>query len=147
MIIILPNELVVEAIHSVVIEKFGGKEGILKPKAISSALARPMHHITYKDCDLNYICALLLQAIATGHMFVDGNKRTAVFTAMYTYTTNEVILDSSVNLNKLLEELVLAVVTEKLTISEISVRLEAMVDEHSLGIIGRAREKIDNFFS
>lgn len=147
MIVLLPDSGVVEAIHEVVIEKFGGSPGVFKHKAIKSLVARPKHYITYADCDLNYICAILLQGIASSHAFVDGNKRTAVFTCVYTYATNEVVLDGSIELNEKLEHLVLRCVTEKLSLAEISGMLKGIVDQHGLGLIGRTREKIDDFFS
>lgn len=147
MIVLLPDSNVVEAIHAVVIEEFGGSPGVLKHKAIKSLVARPMHYITYAECDLNYICAILLQGIASSHAFVDGNKRTAVFTCVYTYATNEVVLDGSTELNNKLENLVLQSVTEKPSVEEIAATLKSIVDQHGLGFMGRTREKIDDFFS
>lgn len=147
MTIKLPNVDVVQSIHDIVIDNFGGKNGILKLKSLQAVLARPMHHITYSDCDLHYICAVLLQAVATSHVFVDGNKRTAVFICVYTYAINGVVLNGSKKLNMSLESLVLEVVTDKLSITDVSARLSHIVDKHTIGILGKAREKIDDFFT
>lgn len=142
----LPDKAAIITIHEIVIDTFGGSKGILKPKTIESIVARPMHHITYAECDLHHICATLLHGIANSHAFVDGNKRTAVVTCIYTYVVNEVMLDSSKEINSALEALALDVVTKKLSVNEISERLRIIVDTHTLGILGKAREKIEDFF-
>lgn len=66
-------------IHTAVISKFGGADGVRDLNALGSALARPFQ--TFNGQELyNSIfekTAALLQSILINHPFIDGNKRTA----------------------------------------------------------------------
>ena len=69
----------VEAIHDVLIEKFGGAKGIRDKGSLESAIGRP-----YQTFDGNELypdpvdrAAAIFESIVSNHPFVDGNKRTA----------------------------------------------------------------------
>jgi death on curing protein len=65
-------------IHKVLIEKFGGTDGLKDQGALESALARP-----YATFDQNELyptpvekASAILESILINHPFLDGNKRT-----------------------------------------------------------------------
>ena len=65
-------------IHKILIERFGGSEGVRDQELLDSALNRP-----YQTFDGNELypklidkAAAILESIVKNHPFVDGNKRT-----------------------------------------------------------------------
>ena len=68
----------IEQIHKLVIEFFGGSQGIRDLSALKSALARPIQ--TFENRELHptpiYKAAALIESILINHPFIDGNKRT-----------------------------------------------------------------------
>ena len=62
------------AVHSMLIETYGGSEGVRDPGAAEAALFRPQsgyyHDITEK-------AAALMESLLINHAFADGNKRVA----------------------------------------------------------------------
>ena len=64
-------------IHGVLIEQFGGADGIRDESALKAALSRP--HTTFDGKDLYPTAvdkaAAILQSILINHPFIDGNKR------------------------------------------------------------------------
>ena len=69
-----PSLAEVLAIHSALIEEFGGHQGIRDEGALVSALVRPQ--LGYYD-GLTQQAAALLESLVVNHPFVDGNKRVA----------------------------------------------------------------------
>ncbi len=72
------SEKEVLEIHKILIERFGGSEGIRDQELLDSALNRP-----YQTFDRNELyptpidkAAAILESIVKNHPFVDGNKRT-----------------------------------------------------------------------
>ena len=63
------------AIHSTLIERFGGSHGLRDKGALESALARPQ---TGYYRDLIEEAAALWESLSKNHPFIDGNKRVAV---------------------------------------------------------------------
>jgi death-on-curing protein len=63
------------AIHSKLIDKFGGAHGIRDRGALESAIARPQSGY-YRD--LTEEAAALWESLSQNHPFIDGNKRVAV---------------------------------------------------------------------
>jgi death-on-curing protein len=61
-------------IHQILIEVFGGTNGVLDPGLVESALLRPQ---TGYYSDLLEEAAALWESLAMNHGFVDGNKRVA----------------------------------------------------------------------
>ncbi len=77
----------VVAIHDEIILKFGGLPGFAGGGigAVEAAITRIDNHAHYAGLDDVFgIAALYAQAIARGHVFNDGNKRTAL-TCSITY--------------------------------------------------------------
>ena len=66
------------AIHALLIEEFGGADGVRDFGALESAVFRPQ--TGYYD-DTIAESAALLESIVQNHPFLDGNKRTAVAAA------------------------------------------------------------------
>ena len=68
----------IEQIHKILIEFFGGSQGIRDLSALKSALARPFQ--TFEKSDLHSTivskAAALIESILINHPFIDGNKRT-----------------------------------------------------------------------
>ncbi len=61
-------------LHDILIQRFGGKSGVLDRGLLESALARPRSGY-YRS--LSEQAAALMQSLAMNHPFVDGNKRAA----------------------------------------------------------------------
>jgi death-on-curing protein len=79
----LPNNTVVFisrdealAIHSTLLERFGGTLGVRDFGLLESALYRPR---TGHYADLAGMAAALFESLIMNHPFVDGNKRVAFF--------------------------------------------------------------------
>lgn len=68
-----------EAIHNILIAKFGGSKGIRDVRLLESALARPFATFDNKELYPDAIekAAAILESLAINHPFVDGNKRIA----------------------------------------------------------------------
>ncbi len=64
------------AIHSRLIEKFGGASGIRDLGLLESALYRPQ--TGYYD-NLLHMSSALFESLLMNHPFIDGNKRAAFF--------------------------------------------------------------------
>ncbi|HEV2614081.1 MAG TPA: type II toxin-antitoxin system death-on-curing family toxin [Gammaproteobacteria bacterium] len=66
-------------IHEDILESYGGLKGLREIGMLESALKRIDFHKNYTGlAGLFETAALLAQALAQGHVFVDGNKRTAL---------------------------------------------------------------------
>ena len=78
------------------------------------------------DYDLDTLCALLIDSLARYHGFKDGNKRTALMTAVYTYKLNGVHFEASKKMNQDFDDLVMWVVTKKPKIEMIRERLKRL---------------------
>ncbi|WKK86341.1 type II toxin-antitoxin system death-on-curing family toxin [Marivirga arenosa] len=65
-------------IHQILIERFGGSDGIRDKELLNSALNRPYQTFDGKDLYPNVIdkAAAILESIVKNHPFSDGNKRT-----------------------------------------------------------------------
>jgi death-on-curing protein len=64
------------AIHSTLLERFGGPAGVRDYGLLESALYRPQ---TGHYADLAEMSAALFESLIMNHPFVDGNKRVAFF--------------------------------------------------------------------
>jgi len=65
-------------LHTRLIERFGGKDGVRDMGLLESALMRPQTGY-YKSLSLQ--AAALLQSLTQNHAFIDGNKRVAFATS------------------------------------------------------------------
>ena len=65
------------AIHSLLIDRFGGSPGIRDAGILESALARPHQSFDGRELYPGPVdkAAALFESLITGHPFIDGNKR------------------------------------------------------------------------
>jgi death-on-curing protein len=77
-------------IHARQLEKFGGQEGLRDQGLLESALAQPQAGFggTPFHADLFEMAAAYAVHVARNHPFFDGNKRTALITALTFLTMN-----------------------------------------------------------
>lgn len=68
----------VERLHELQIERFGGAHGLRDEGMLESALARPINKARYGCEDVMELAAAYLFGLARNHAFVDGNKRIAI---------------------------------------------------------------------
>ena len=84
-------------LHDLAIENFGGSHGIRDFGLLESAVMRP--HASFGGQDLYKTIflkvAALLHSLLLNHMFVDGNKRTAMFAAMTFLELNNYVFNAS----------------------------------------------------
>ncbi len=73
---------VVEAIHVEQLQRHGGAQGLRDENALESALGRAQNKVVYGDPDQADIAAAYVFGLGRNHAFVDGNKRTAIVTAV-----------------------------------------------------------------
>ena len=68
----------VELLHRILIDKFGGSQGIRDSAALESAIARPFQTFDGNDLYPSVLekAASLIESILVNHPFIDGNKRT-----------------------------------------------------------------------
>lgn len=76
--------LTVLAIHDAVLSEHGGLPGLRSEALLESALGRPKNLFVHGKADVFSLAASYAAAIAQGHPFHDGNKRTG-FLAAYTF--------------------------------------------------------------
>ncbi len=69
----------VEKIHDILIDRFGGANGIRDKGILVSAIGRPFQTFDGKDLYPDPVdkAAAIFESIVSNHPFVDGNKRTA----------------------------------------------------------------------
>ena len=68
---------VVLAIHDRQLAEHGGVDGIRDSGAIASALARPAQLVSYGCPAIADLAAAYIFGLASNHVFIDGNRRTA----------------------------------------------------------------------
>ena len=76
------------ALHAVVLERFGGLEGVREDGLLESALQRPKNLFSYDGSDLFSMAAAYATGIMKNHPFIDGNKRTGFMCAALFLETN-----------------------------------------------------------
>jgi len=77
-----PTRQVVEALHAEQLRRHGGALGVRDGNALESALHRAGNKAAYGAADVFGLAAAYAFCLARNHPFVDGNKRTAIVTAM-----------------------------------------------------------------
>ncbi|CAN7556350.1 type II toxin-antitoxin system death-on-curing family toxin [Rhizobium sp. LjRoot30] len=75
------SRVVVERLHQMQIERFGGAFGLRDEGILESALARPINKAAYGCDDIIELAAAYLYGLAKNHAFIDGNKRIAIVAA------------------------------------------------------------------
>lgn len=82
-------------IHNRSVEAFGGLPGLVSPERVDALTARVANLSEYEGIhDLHALGAMYCIAIARGHVFPDGNKRTALNTAALFFLKNGIRLQS-----------------------------------------------------
>ena len=70
----------IEEIHRQCVDRYGGAHGVRDEGLVRSALGRPMQIAAYEEnATTSRLAAALCFGLAKNHGFVDGNKRTALF--------------------------------------------------------------------
>ena len=75
------HRAVVERLHELQIERFGGAYGLRDGGVLESALTRALNKAAYGCSDVMELAAAYLFGLAKNHAFIDGNKRIAIVTA------------------------------------------------------------------
>ncbi|VGQ11599.1 hypothetical protein SB5439_04971 [Klebsiella variicola] len=89
---IIISEHVLQRLHDRLIEEYGGLPGMPDPGRISAILSRIENALYYLGLSDEFeIAALYMVSIARGHIFNDGNKRTALATALFHLARNNII--------------------------------------------------------
>lgn len=78
------------ALHSMLIARFGGADGMRDEKALTSSLNRPLQHLTYGDPppSIFELATIYCSEIVKSHPFLDGNKRSGFVTAVLFLESN-----------------------------------------------------------
>jgi len=71
----------VEQLHKLLIDNFGGSQGVRDRETLASALSRPFQTFDGRDLYPSIIekAASLIESILINHPFIDGNKRAGYF--------------------------------------------------------------------
>ena len=106
-------------IHARILDKTGGMHGLRDTHLFASMMNRPQMAMGGKDLypTLFDKAAAYFESCAFHHMFVDGNKRTAIALATRFLYLNDYDIQTS---NKIIEVFVLEAVTKKLSLSVIA---------------------------
>jgi len=72
------------AIHTELLARFGGLDGLRDPGRLDAAMDRPKNLFAYEEPDIFDLAASYAHGIVVNHPFNDGNKRTG-FMAAYTF--------------------------------------------------------------
>jgi death on curing protein len=90
------NKGAVLAYHAQQIRLYGGDAGLRDAGLLDSALAQPQNTFLYgPEADLYDVAAAYAFHIAKNHPFVDGNKRTALESALGFLSINDVALTAA----------------------------------------------------
>ncbi|MDQ1183779.1 MULTISPECIES: type II toxin-antitoxin system death-on-curing family toxin [Agrobacterium] len=84
----------VEQLHQMQIEHFGGSHGLRDNALLDSALNRPINKAAYGCNDVCELAAAYLFGLARNHAFVDGNKRIAIVTTGVFLMENGLMLET-----------------------------------------------------
>lgn len=80
----------VDLLHDRALEAYGGSPGIRDSGLLASAVYQPQNDYFYGDADLCGIAAAYCFHIAEAQAYLDGNKRTAVASALTFLAANGV---------------------------------------------------------
>ena len=78
------------ALHSMLIARFGGADGLRDESKLYAALNRPLQHLTYGDPppSIFELATTYASGIVKIHPFLDGNKRSGFITAVLFLESN-----------------------------------------------------------
>src|SRR3989338_4759691 len=113
-------------LHARVVDATGGSHGVRDPHLLASIAFKPQARFRDRELYKGAFtkAAVLLEAIANYHVFVDGNKRTSLIaTARFLFLNGyELVTD-----NKDTERAVLAVAKKEIELKELAVWLKKNV--------------------
>lgn len=117
-------------LHNLVIDASGGSHGIRDVGLLESAVARPKASFGGQDLypSLFTKAAALVHSLLMNHMFVDGNKRTAMFSCMTFLEMNDYMITAA---NKNVVVFALKIENEKIGVEEIEVWLRKHTKKHT----------------
>lgn len=97
----------IQDLHDVILEGYPGLKGTRSDLSIDAVIGRIHFNLAYKSFDsVLEVGALYAEAIARGHVFNDGNKRTALASMLTFFDLNGVALNAdSIELGKKIVEL------------------------------------------
>jgi death-on-curing protein len=106
-------------LHALVVDETGGSHGVRDPQLLLSIAHKPQTRFGNKELYRGVFLktAVLLEAVANYHVFVDGNKRTSLIVASRFLYLNGYQLTAS---NTRAERAILAVATKKMDIQGLS---------------------------
>ena len=102
----------VDVLHQRSLEEHGGQDGIRNEHGLESALAQPMNMLAYGQGDLFDLAAAYAYHLAENQPFIDGNKRTAITTALAFLELNGI--STSAITNALLYDAMIAIAGKRL---------------------------------
>jgi death-on-curing protein len=105
-------------LHALVIDATGGSHGVREKGLLSSLAAKPTMRFGGKELYPNLFskAAILVEAIANYHVFVDGNKRTAlVAVGRFLFLNGYELSASQIEA----EETILAIATKNKDVAEL----------------------------
>lgn len=121
-------------LHDRAIQNYGGLAGIASPGKIEAIIARVINHSLYEGVDdLHSLAAMYCIAIARGHAFVDGNKRTALNASVLFFLRNGIRLHSV----RGLDDIIVKVATGELGWTELTEVFRTMPQD-SISMCGNA---------
>lgn len=112
------------AFHDRLFASLPGIPGMPDPDRANAIIYRVQNKLYYENSnDVYELAAIYLIAIARGHIFFDGNKRTAFFVAMAFLNRNGMIVRDEDNT---LEELTVSAATGDFSVEDIASTLKKL---------------------
>ncbi|MBI5456742.1 type II toxin-antitoxin system death-on-curing family toxin [Candidatus Kaiserbacteria bacterium] len=106
-------------LHALVVDETGGSHGVRDTALLASIAHKPQAKFDGKDLypTIFLKAAILLEAVANYHVFIDGNKRTSfIAAARFLFVNGYNITADNVDV----EKIVVAVAMKKLAIGELA---------------------------
>lgn len=98
--------IAVVVIHDRQIARHGGASGMRDRSLLEAAIARPLNKYSDGETDLFELAVAYAFGIAKAHAFVDGNKRTALVTALtFLLMNGQHVRHETVSTVKVIEDL------------------------------------------
>ncbi len=123
---IINIELII-AIHDNVLEISGGAVGVDKNK-LAGALSRVEQQIHYNELnDVFEIASWYAVAIAKGHGFVDGNKRTGLSTMLTFLDIQGISIKESTGLDDMMVDMVESQLPHEILVQKLAIYIQYFV--------------------
>ncbi|EGA0958880.1 type II toxin-antitoxin system death-on-curing family toxin [Salmonella enterica] len=123
----MTDDLGQRAFHDRILQRFPGVVGLSDPGRAQALIYRVQNRVHYEGVtDLFELAATYWVAIARGHIFHDGNKRTAFFVTMVFLRRNGIRIHDTDNT---LENLTVEAATGEKTVDQLAQYLRKQVDD------------------